>query len=759
MHLLGKPVFRHVLGTLLFSGVLFLFYTLPVHAQPARGGTINTAQSSLRCDPSVFKVACFNVDTQALYGTSITTPYGPYAGRAYTCWAIYNQTNPPFDMYVPLATLGEFQNFIYAASGQDPTLTGLGVSVGPCCDTTLCNGLSNDCDICVNEGSLGPGNCCDWTCTVPGPVTNVNINGNPCCQPVIPPAPGPGPDIPALARGGSCANTCIGGHAEGDLSACDPWENKFNCCGDCSVAADGVCCPDLVPAETLANSCEDCGTSCPSLDGFCCGSSSPINPVAENRTNCADCAVCPDGYCSPGENQSNCCQDCNAVCGNSICCSNPPFSGGTETQANCCVDCGCWGGFSCVAGACHDNCDSVPYIHDSGSYQCTINSVTIHNQSIAGNCAIIGSCSGQCADGNIINWVNNCCTNWVVGSVPGACGAGGCQPYQRLDTRTCSSIATVNLTQCVNDVGCCTTWSNGGCQAGGCARGKMYKTRNCGGSIQTDCVDDAANCCSCDGWSTPGCGFSCGSSDQRWTRDCYPDNCASEDRGCEFYCGCAGTCCNNNGFCDSNENNGSCCDCAVCGGCGCQSSKGENCGNSCGDCTCPGGQVCDGGSCRLPSCGELGGAACCGSNGCRGSELGATFDCTSCCDGAGCYPDPWSGPSGSCYVGRHGQWAWTRCGLGGSVPSGYNNYSISQSTVGHRHGGSHFACGDGVGCVGFFGSGDGGALGPEYGSGTNWAQTNFPCWGGGNTCGARTGSIWLQVQDAEAWFNSNMDAW
>ena len=200
------------------------------------------------------------------------------------------------------------------------------------------------------------------------------------------------------------------------------------------------------------------------------------------------------------------------------------------------------------------------------------------------------------------------------------CTQGGCAGSTPMrQTRTAPQRGCAPEFQCVADTtGACGcvygAWADVGCTQGGCfGSTPMRQTRTStqsGCAAEFQCVASAscASCsdrtqnqgetgvdcggpcpactCSCTAWTTWGCGFNCTSDKQYSTRTCTPSGCAAES-SCDWYCGCAGTCCNNNGNCDYGEDNGVCPDCPVCGRFGCQSGEScSSCATDCGACPC-----------------------------------------------------------------------------------------------------------------------------------------------------------------------------
>src|SRR6185503_11391020 len=117
----------------------------------------------------------------------------------------------------------------------------------------------------------------------------------------------------------------------------------------------------------------------------------------------------------------------------------------------------------------------------------------------------------------------------------------------------------------------------------------------------------------------------------------------------------------------------------------------------------------------------------CGGGGCWNGERRDERWCggspqTDCTTDGGC---EWNGNWGPFLVAAHGQWASNGVNLG-TAPNGFQNYTITWQTVGHRHGGSNFWCSGSFGGIGIGGFGGGATLGPEFG-GWHSPQTTFPC--------------------------------
>ncbi len=124
----------------------------------------------------------------------------------------------------------------------------------------------------------------------------------------------------------------------------------------------------------------------------------------------------------------------------------------------------------------------------------------------------------------------------------GACGAGGCAPLKRQQTRTCNPANCQVQSRCVSDSSCCTcsAWANGGCGSGGCGPLQRQQTRSCvsGCQAESQCINDSS-CCSCAAWTGGSCGAGgCPANQRQQTRSCSPAGCQSQsqcvaDASCE----------------------------------------------------------------------------------------------------------------------------------------------------------------------------------------------------------------------------------
>jgi hypothetical protein len=329
----------------------------------------------------------------------------------------------------------------------------------------ICDGLDNDCDGVVDNGSsLCPaGTLCDrgacvaacagQTCPTNQVCTAAGVCGDAACQNVTcaagsrctggtcaDPCAGVTCPVGQACRGGACGDPCLGVRCEAGYQ-CMGGACQFGC--DCVPCGAGLACGDgnrCIPAACLDVTCAT-GQTCKA--GTCIDSCAGV--------------VCPSGQtCHAGS--------CVDSCGGVTC---------TSTQ-------------KCVSGACVDKCQGVT----CGTGQTCL----------AGTC--VDSCSATCASG--FSCHNGACIDPCAGvtcAAGTACHAGRCQdPCVGVTCPTgqkCATGACIDACQgvfCRDGQTCLAGTCLTGCSDGGaCATGQK-----CAGGL---CVD-ACQGVTCTGTST-----------------------------------------------------------------------------------------------------------------------------------------------------------------------------------------------------------------------------------------------------------------
>lgn len=458
-----------------------------------------------------------------------------------------------------------------------------------------CNGLDDDCDLTVDEGTAAElcmlnnaealcvaGACLITNCT--GSFSNCNAMAEDGCEARL--------DSPEHC--GICFNTCTYTNA---LGACTESQCGFGEClpGFADCDGDNLSCE--TPTTTLEN-CGACGATCDPIDNGIVGCADGACGVAE----------CDNGFGDCDDDPSNGCEtnllDTLAHCGT---CDNACFFATAEAS--------CSAGF-CVPGMCTGgsaDCNGDP---DDG---CEVNALTDED-----NC---GSCGGTCSASQFANTTTAECVNGVCG--PSVCApnfadcddnpANGCETSLRTTTncgacntacaydhaQTSCSTGTCELTECEALWGDCNNLDADGCE-------RPTNTLSDCGTCNQDCTSSngtpscASGVCSIANCTAP-------------SADCnglIGDACETNTNTSMAHCGGC------NSVCDANATNGT----RVCSGGQCV----LTCGAGFGDCD---GNTANGCETRLNTLSDCGA---CGQT-CSRSNAGASCSTGSCVMGA-CNP-------------------------------------------------------------------------------------------------------------------------
>ena len=330
---------KSILTFLLIAGWASLAFAQTPGNIPITGGGFQCPSNTPYCD----------LNTSS-FGSSSATD----GTRVSNYWCIINTSG--FDIFVPTKTQAEFESFLQAAVSGQSNLAG--ITVGPCCDTTLCAPHDGNCGTCVDEGMLGRGNCCDWYCAGPSD-TSAQNNGTECCRST---ASAAGP-LETKANG-----TCPVTPPCGD-TICSVGE-VFNpaCCQDCGTDSDGFCCPADGEVVNDQRYCSDCADTCGDTV-ICCAD---LNERSD--TCCQDCgSQTNDGACNCSENCGNSPADCACtnpqVCFNNSCCT-PATCNSLGFNCGSGINNGCGGTLNCGSCTFPESCGGGGVANVCGTPSC-----------------------------------------------------------------------------------------------------------------------------------------------------------------------------------------------------------------------------------------------------------------------------------------------------------------------------------------------------------------------------------------------------
>ena len=374
---------------------------------------------------------CQNSSSCDQYTSSFGATSATDGTRVSNYWCISNTSG--FDIFVPTKTLTEFESFLQAVVSGQSNLAG--ITVGPCCDTSLCASHDGNCGTCILEGmldDLGPANCCDWYCA--GPSDTSSPSNSECCRSTAS-AAGAG----ETKANGTCPVTPPCGDAICSVGE-TPYTATTGCCEDCGNNNDSVCCADAGEAINNQLGCKDCADACGDLV-ICCADK------PETSTNCCqDCGTNPnDGQCNCAENCGNSPADCSCgaqVCFNNSCCT-PATCNSLGFNCGSGINNGCGGTLNCGSCTSPETCGGggTPNVCGCTPTTCAAQGATCGTISdLCGGSLNCGSCTSPDTCGG--------------GGTPGQCGQGGCSGIV-----DCTSL--VGCFECVSEEvggGSCCDW-------------------------------------------------------------------------------------------------------------------------------------------------------------------------------------------------------------------------------------------------------------------------------------------------------------
>jgi hypothetical protein len=303
----------------------------------------------------------------------------------------------------------------------------------------LCDGMDNDCDGQVDEGSdlCDDGNACNGAETCGGAAG---------CQ--------PGTPVVCVASD-ACHDAGICNPATGlctnppkpDGTTCD----DDNLCTQTDTCQTGVCTGDDPVFCTALDQCHDAGVCDPST-GLCSNPAKPDGAACSDANACTDGDACVAGSCVPGspvvctaQDQCHDAGTCDPATGS---CSNPAKAdGATCDDGNACTQ-----SDTCQTGACSGAdpvvCTAQDQCHDAG----TCDPAT-------GSCSNPAKADGAtCDDGNACTQSDTCQTGACTGADPVVCTAlddchqaGTCDPA----TGICTNPTEPDGTACGNPGNLC----------------------------------------------------------------------------------------------------------------------------------------------------------------------------------------------------------------------------------------------------------------------------------------------------------------
>jgi hypothetical protein len=373
----------------------------------------------------------------------------------------------------------------------------------------VCDGLDNDCDGVVDNGSnLCPaGTLCDRgacvatcgaaTCPTNQVCTAAGVCGDAACQSVtcaagtrctsgtcVDPCAGVTCPIGQACRGGACADPCLGVRCDAGYT-CTGGTCQLGC--DCVPCSAGLACGAgnrCVPAACRDVTCA-AGTTCKAgvcVDS-CAGVACPAGQTCQTG-NCVDscggvtctstqkCASgacvdkCQGVTCGTGQTclTGACVDSCSATCMSGFSCQN-------GACVDPCAGVTCAAGTACRAGRCQDPCVGVTCL---AGQKCATGTCVDACQGVtcpAGQTCLGGTCLTGCSDGGACATGQKCASELCVDACQGVTceGASTCSDGACVDPCTLKTcVAGCAAGQCIDpckDIVCA---EGGTCQLGRC---------------------------------------------------------------------------------------------------------------------------------------------------------------------------------------------------------------------------------------------------------------------------------------------------